>query len=367
MALAGFCTTAIAAPGTIETDFNDNDILVKLPDVALITPASSDSAEQLADLVRRQIDRARSSGDPRFLGYAEGALQQWQGEMTDRLLVLRATLEQSLHRFDSARSDLGNVIARTGDLLQKTQATLLLANLEIVQGNYEIARTHCEHLQQSYPGLIAHSCLAQIEARTGSPEQAYQSLQQQVADTRSDPISRVWAEGTLGDIAAQLGLPDAAGHWHSVLSTSPDDLYTRTQLADWYLSRNQTDRTLALTEGHEQVDSLAVIRAIAMARLGHPRASLLADKLRERFDEARWRGNLLHQRDMARFHLDIDGNKEAALTYAQGNWQTQREPLDTRLLLRAAKAANDRQAEQEARRWLNKYRQNDARFPEAES
>lgn len=366
-ALTGYCTSVTASPGPIETDFDNAAILVELPEPALTDPAPPDSPEQLADLVRRQIDRARSSGDPRFLGYAEGALQQWQGPVTDRLLVLRATLQQSLHRFDSAREDLDRVITGAGTPQQKTQAILLLANMETVQGNYAAAETHCEQLQQRYPGLIADSCIAQLDARTGSPRKAYQTLRRRAATGRADTTSKLWVEGTLGDIAAQLGMPEAADHWQAVLSVSPDDLYTRAQLADWHLSQNQPDRTLSLTEGYEQVDSLAVLRAIAMARSGHPGAEALADNLRERFAEARWRGNLLHQRDMARFHLDVENNAGTALVFAKGNWQTQREPLDTRLLLRAARATGDSRPEQEVRSWLDRHGQTDARYPEAES
>ncbi len=367
MGLAGFYTSATASPGPIETDFDNTDILVELPEPALTAPAIPDSPKQLAGLVRRQIDQARSSGDPRFLGYAEGALQQWQGEMTDQLLVLRATLKQSLHRFDSARNDLGTVITRASNPQQKTQALLLLANLETVQGNYGAAKTRCEQLQQRYPGLIAYSCLAQLDARTGNPGRAYQTLQHQAAGSRADTTSKLWAEGTLADIAAQLGMPEAADHWRAVLSARPDDLYTRAQLADWHLGQNQTDRTLALTEGYEKMDALAVIRAIAMVRSGHPDAGALAERLRERFAEARWRGNLLHQRDMARFQLDIEGDAETALAFAQSNWREQREPLDTRLLLRTAHAAGDDQPAQQVRAWLKKHGQTDARFPEAES
>ncbi|MDL0432846.1 hypothetical protein QPM17_17010 [Marinobacter sp. TBZ242] len=365
--LAVFCATATASPGPIETEFDNTEILVELPEPALTAPAAPDSPEQLAGLVRRQIDRARSSGDPRFLGYAEGAFQQWQGDMTGRLLVLRATLEQSLHRFDNARNDLDTVITGTGDPQQKTQAILLLANMETVQGRYDAAETHCRQLQQRYPGLIADSCLAQLRARTGSPRKAYQALKRQTSSAKADITNRLWAEGTLGDIAAQLGMPEAAEHWRAVLSVSPDDLYTRAQLADWHLGQNQTDTTLSLTEGYEKVDSLAVLRAIAMVRSGHPNASIMVENLRERFAEARWRGNLLHQRDMARFYLDIENDTSTALEYARGNWRTQREPLDTRLLLRTALATGDNQLAQEVRSWLDKHRQTDARYPEAES
>ncbi|MBL3558469.1 hypothetical protein JK643_18945 [Marinobacter sp. JB05H06] len=365
--MSALSTNAAATPGPIKTDFNDTDVFIELPEPALTATALPASPDQLADLVRRRIDRARSTGDPRFLGYAEGALQQWQGELTGRLLVLRATLEQSLHRFDNARNDLHAVISKARDPQQKTQAILLLANLETVQGNYSAAKKHCEQLQRRYPGLIASSCLAQLEARTGRARQAYQTLQRQLATARTDTTSTLWAQGTLGDIAAQLNMPEAARHWQTVLDASPDDIYTRAQLADWYLDQNKPDRALALTASYAEVDTLAVIRAIAMARSGHPAAETLTESLRVRFAEARWRGNLLHQRDMARFQLDIEGDARAALIFAQGNWEEQREPLDTRLLLRAAHAADDAPSLQKVRSWLKEHGQTDARFPEADS
>lgn len=365
--LGGVCGNAFASPGPIETDFSNTDILVELPEPALAAPAPPTSPEQLATIIRTQITQARSTGDPRFLGYAEGLLQQWSGQMTDRLRVLRANLAQSQHRFEAARSDLDTVITRSTDRQQTSQALLLLANLETVTGNYETARMHCRAFQKRYPGLIADSCLAQVTARMGDPEQAYKTLQRRLEKAGGDTGGKLWAQGTLGDIAAQLGSAAAADHWHAVLQASPDDLYIRAQLADWYLNRDQADRTLALTEGYEQVDSLAVIRAIAMARSGHPEAATLAASLRERFAEAKWRGNLLHQRDMARFQLDIEGDSQAALTLATSNWRDQREPLDTRLLLRAAHAAKAEQSARKVRAWLDQQGQTDARYPEADS
>ncbi len=367
-ALAGFCTSATAAPGPIKTDFDDSDILVELPEPVLSAPTLPDSPEQLADILQSQIVQSRSTGDPRFFGYAEGLLQQWPGEITARLRVLRATLRQGLHQFDAARQDLDTVIANSDDPQQRNQARLLLANLETVQGNYDKAREHCDHLQGTYPGLIAASCVAQVEARTGHAREAYNTLREQVRSaSATDVTGRLWAEGTLGDIAAQLGAENAPDHWMAVLAVTPDDLYTRGQLADWYLDQGNSTRVLELTQDYEDVDSLAVIRATAMKRAGDPRADALIHDLRERFAEARWRGTMLHQRDIARFQLDIEDSPADALENAVNNWSDQREPLDTRLVLRAAGAAGDRQQQRQIRDWLEKQGQTDARYPEAGS
>lgn len=362
---------ANAAPNPIQSDFADDAILATLPAVGPKPVTSELTTDGVADRLQRLISQSRSTGDPRFLGYAERLLQNWQQEhpesqLTDRLRVLRATLAQSLHRFDDSRRDLEQVLSTSNQRQQRVQARLTLANLELVQGNYGKARRHCEELADSYPGLIAASCLAQTEAKTGRAEAAYRRLQSQRASaSNADLTSQLWAEGTLGDLAAQLGLDSAVVHWGSVLQQSPDDLYTRTQLADWQLRAGNLPATLTLTQGYDQVDALAVIRAIALREAGAPEAETLTNSLRERFAEAQWRGTLLHQRDFARFQLDVENQPELALEHARANWQDQREALDTRLVLRAAHQAGDQTTLANVREWLNGHSQTDQRYPEA--
>ena len=107
-----------------------------------------------------------------------------------------------------------------------------------------------------------------------------------------------------------------------------------------------------------------MLRAIALQATGSGQAKSLVESLDERFTEARWRGNLLHQRDYARFLLDIQQQPDAALAYAQENWQSQREPMDTRLLLRAAGATGNSAVIDTTDEWLASFNQRDARFPE---
>ncbi|WP_144778493.1 tetratricopeptide repeat protein [Marinobacter maritimus] len=357
----------MAAPSPIQSDFDDDAVLVTLPASAPASDSAPSSPETMAREIQRLISEARRSGDPRFLGYAERLFnQQASQELNDPLLVLRATLAQSLHRFDAARQDLNTVLDRSDAPAQRAQALLTLANIEMVQGQYDRARPLCEQLTTEYPGLIASSCHAQVAARTGSAKVAYDELATATRSLSNVSIQGfLWAQGTLGDIAAQLGQGSAAGHWQQVLSQDPDDLYTRAQLADWYLQNENPRQALVVTEGYEAVDSLAVIRAIALHRVNHPDAAALASRLRERFDEALWRGSMLHQRDLSRFELDIEQRPDAALQYAMANWTSQREPLDTRLALRAALAAQDEAVLARLHEWLKQQNQSDARYPEA--
>jgi len=366
-ALGLLCSSlAAAAPSPIQSDFDDDMVLVTLPASAPASDRVPSSPEAMAREVQKLISEARRSGDPRFLGYADRLFKQQAGQaLTDELLVLRATLAQSLHKFEAARQDLNTVLNRSKAPLQRAQALVTLANIELAQGRYDQAKPFCEQLTEERPGLIAASCLAQVAARTGGAKPAYKKL---AATTRflrrANPQERMWAQGTLGDIAAQLGQSSAAEHWQQVLSQNPDDLYIRAQLADWYLQNGKPKQALAATEEYESVDNLAVIRAIAMRQVNHPNAQALASRLRERFDEALWRGSMLHQRDLARFELDIEQRPENALQHAMANWDSQREPQDTRLALRAALAAQDNTALSQLRDWLKQQNQFDARFPE---
>lgn len=341
-------------------------VLVNLPETGVSAAPTSLSADALAAEVRHQLKAARQQGDPRFLGYAQRALDQWPTtRLTSELQLLRGSLRQSLHQFDEAEADLKAVLKaqRSGPL--RSQAWLTLASIRLVRGDYAGSRQACEAFADDYPGLIAASCFAQVDARTGQARAAYERLSRAAHQSRStrDPVSRAWAEGTLASLAAQLGLDAAQTHWRRVLVMDPGDLYSRALYADWLLQQDQPEAALALTRGYEQVDSLAVLKAIALKRSQQDDREF-EQRLAQRFAEARWRGNLLHKRDYARYLLDVGQQPEAAFRYARLNWQSQREPLDTRLLLRAATAAGETSVRQDLVDWLADNHQSDARYPE---
>ncbi|MCP4065267.1 MAG: hypothetical protein GY740_18745, partial [Gammaproteobacteria bacterium] len=120
-----------AAPDAIITEFRDDEILTKLPNTATEIFRETDSPKEAGDRLQMLITQARASGDPRYLGYAQTLINRWPDEqLTERLRVLRATLRQSLHQFDSARADLEQVLSSSSDNQQRIQARLTLANLE---------------------------------------------------------------------------------------------------------------------------------------------------------------------------------------------------------------------------------------------
>jgi hypothetical protein len=86
-------------------------------------------------LATAYVRASRLEGDPRFLGYAEGALAPWWKDPAalTRVLVLRATILQSSHQFDAAIADLNTVLHREP---RNAQALLTRATVLTVQGKY---------------------------------------------------------------------------------------------------------------------------------------------------------------------------------------------------------------------------------------
>src|SRR6185437_7036119 len=66
------------------------------------------------DAARADVARGRAAGDPRYLGYAQAALAPWWDAPAPpvAVLVLRATIRQSLHDFDAALDDLRDAVTR---------------------------------------------------------------------------------------------------------------------------------------------------------------------------------------------------------------------------------------------------------------
>ena len=71
----------------------------------------------------------------------------------------------------------------------------------------------------------------------------------------------------------------------------------------------------------------------------------------QRFAEAQARGESIHLRDLALYRLEVLKDAAGALDAAVRNFDTQKEPVDVRILLRAARAAHSREALERFRQW----------------
>ena len=303
-------------------------------------------------LAAAHVGIARQEGDPRYLGYAQSALAPWwrDSNAPTPVLVLRATIRQSLHDFDGAVADLGTALQREP---RNAQALLTRATVLTVQGRYADARADCTALANAAPEIYVVICVAAIDSVTGRARLASESLARALSRLpRLDSASRAYAETTLGEIAHRLGDAAAEAHFAAALRADPRDLYLIGAYSDWLLDQGRPADVIPLVIKETRVDPLVLRLGLAQQALQRPEAAVTIGALRAQFDASRARGDVVHRREEARFELHITRNPGKALALARDNWGVQREPADLRILAEAAAAAHDADGLAIVRRWL---------------
>jgi len=297
--------------------------------------AAPERVELAVELARAEIERARSLSDPRYLGRAQAILARWWHlpDPPPDVLLLRATIEQSLHHFARARADLDRLLALRPDDIQ---AHLTRAVVATVTADYAAARESCTALATRAAPIVAATCRAPLDALAGDADGAYRRLAATI-DRRSPANLRGWALTTLGELAMQRGDDVlAAQYLRAALALAPDDAYARAALADVLPPRDASQ----LLAGYESIDNLLVRRAIAEHRAPGPDAAKLATAMRERIAAAAERGDRVHQREEAMFVLEVEHDAERAVAIALRNWGDQKELADARVLADAAARAH---------------------------
>jgi tetratricopeptide (TPR) repeat protein len=294
-------------------------------------------------LAQYYISQARSSGDMRFLGYAESTLAHWTASMPPAppALVLQATILQSRHDFAGALADLDRALRAAPE---DAQAWLTRATVLRVLSRYPEALQSCGHLRTAGASEVALLCTQSVRAVSGHLREAYAATR--ALSPQSLPgAARAWRYSLLGEMAVALGDDVAAAHWfRECLAISADDSYTRSAYADLLLRQASPQDALQLLSGYESMEPILLRIAIAQRALKQPGLGSSRATLTEAFTVEEQRGEAVHRREQARFLLDVMDEPAAALAAARQNWQVQREPEDLLILLRAAQAAHDRQA-----------------------
>ena len=194
-------------------------------------------------VAQRYIELSRSDGDPRYLGYAQAVLKPWWSGDRPELVLLRATIRQSMHEFDSALADLKQ-LNRTGSA--DAQALLTQATIEQVLGRYNDALKTCELLRAQSPGLISDACSADARSLMGEFD-AYESLNTRLsAETKLDTDTRGWLHTMLAEMLERQARHDEAqGHYETAVRLAPT-LYTRAAYADFLLMRGRPEQALSI-------------------------------------------------------------------------------------------------------------------------
>jgi tetratricopeptide (TPR) repeat protein len=351
-------STLLAAvpPGNRHAELAARQVAAKRLDVALV-------------LAQLYIKQARSTGDLRFLGYAEAVLGPWiaptPGAARDAApvsadaLVLHATVLQSRHEFLRALSVLEQARAlRPND----PQAWLTSATVLRVLGRYEQSMSACEQVAVRADPVVAELCKQGIRGLTGDLPSAYAAISQ-ISSQGMPAEERAWRDSELGEMAVRLGKDDEAERrFRDGLRSSPDDFYIRASYADLLLRNGRAREALTLLKGQDALEPLLLRIAIAQKVLRHPGLAQSSARLAAAFAAEAQRGEGIHRREEARFLLDVQNDPRAALAAAQENWKVQHECDDVLLLMRAAQAAGVPQAAAPAMAFVREHGMQDVRI-----
>ena len=300
-------------------------------------------------LARRYIEIGRAESDPRYLGYAQAALQPWwdQSKPPAEVLLLRATLRQNRHEFEAALHDLAMALSQDP---RNTQAWLTRAVILEVQGRYPEALRSCLPLMNLAEGLLATTCMSSAESLSGHAGESYERLLQALGSSKAASLEvQLWALTVLAEIAARTGNYTAAEqHFREALSLGSPDAYLLAAYADLLLDQKRFEEVATLLRKKTRIDGLLLRLTLSEGELGSAQFPEHLETLKARFAASRQRGDTVHQGEEARFTLHLLRKPKEALKLALANWAVQREPRDARILLEAALAAPNSAAAQPA-------------------
>ena len=330
---------------------NDPDMR-EIKDLRAELSSDTQNLEVAMRLAKRYFDLAGAQGDPRYIGYAQAALEPWWKlpQPPVRVLVMRATLIQYRHDFSGALEDLERALK-----LDPTNvaAWSLRATIHLVQANYEESRRDCTKLAPLVSELTASGCMAFIDGLTGRARQSHDALRGAL-DRASNVAAdhKLWILLRLAEMAWRLNDARLAEeHFRRALVLDITDGFLLAAYADFLLDYGRPQEVIALLRNWTAADPLLLRLALAEQAVNAKGASEHKATLADRYAAARLRGDTTHEQEESRFVLMMQDRAEDALRLALSNWKVQREPRDARVVLDAALAARRPEAAQAVLEW----------------
>lgn len=308
-----------------------------------------------AELAALYVERARVQREARYFGRAEMLLQPWIARPDALVTTLRvqADILQNRHDFSGALALLDTAVSREP---RDISARLMRASVKVVQGRAGDARGDCAAVLAGGESAAGTICLAQVLGDTGKLVQAQTLLNSVLARAAALPAQvRGWALWLQADFADRRGESRAAlALLREALAAEPFNEGIRSALCDLLIARGDVRAALELVDLPAPSTGLLARRAHIQKLLGDS-AGLRAtqSQMEDLLSLASRRGERPHLREEALLALDVEGDAAKALQLARANFEQQRETIDARLLVRAARAAGDRDALAEVARWLH--------------
>ncbi len=317
--------------------------------VAASSVAKPVDANAATAQARQDIAVARRTGDTRYWGRAQAALQPWwnRPDAPVDIAVLQATVQQGRHEFEASRNILTAALARAP---KHAQGWLNLAALERLSARYPESLNACDAVARAGQALYAQACQLETQSLQGQYNSAAQGLQMLIAQT-PDAGQQSWLYSLLAESQERAGqMPAAANAYQRSLKLDAD-LYTAIAYSDLLLRSNKPQQALSALATLPDTDAVVLRRATALKRLGDTNWSTARAQLKDYSAELVRRGDdpALHGRELALAALWLDEDAPAALVLARRNLQLQREPVDWWVALQSAQMARDAAALAEIR------------------
>jgi len=356
--LAMSCVQGAYAAPRVPTHLQEV-VAVLPPKITTPVVAQNLSLEQRVLQIQALLLQAETTGDPRYLGYAQAQLQPLthKAVVDDEVLLLRAKINQFNHHFAQAQIDIVQVLQR-----QPThpQALLLQAAIYQVKAEFALARQSCQRLRTLSTLSLAVICEAQVNALNGKAAQSMQTMHTLLASVNSlEPSQQTWFYLGLGDIAMRQGnFKQAESYYQRLDMNQPVALAA---LADVLLAQKRYTEVSQYLRSYQQHDGLLLRFAIAQQALNLPVDALIST-LNARFNALSLRGDNSHLREKAIFTLRLLHQPQQALGLAQQNWQQQREPQDASIYWDSAQATQAKNDLKILKKWLQQTQLQDVAF-----
>lgn len=315
------------------------------------------------DLAGRYILKGKRESDTRYLGYAAALLKKWldMENTPTEVTLLDAEIKQYNHDFSGALKSLSKISSATQHY---PTAALMAANIHQIQGRFKAASAACEALGTRM-SHISEICALSLASLTGNLEVARNNLRELVTANSYQPEIATWALGKLVDMSVRSGRVQEAFYYAGFMDERlAKAAFHRAQFADVLFLVNRPKDVLELISEEDQSDALIIRRLRAKKSLNQEWRSEQSERLERMFSVLSKRGKNPHAREAAYYYLYLAELPQKALAAALENWSEQKEPIDTRLLLEAAKQSNNLDAADHVVAWIIENRYQDVTLAE---
>jgi hypothetical protein len=307
-----------------------------------------------AEYIKALMTAGIRSGNERYYGFAEQALSESPRHVQQALLLERAQLLQQRHEFKAAEQVLDNLLIKKS---RNPAARLMRAQIRLHLHEPQQAMRDCVALVPVTDLLTSTTCIAQARMEMGDIAQAYALIT--AIDANAGPNStRSWNAGIAAELAARLGMNDAATKWYRLsFELDSENHYPRIAYADWLISQGQLAKAQRVaSSGTSNADRL---RSVLAKQSRNDNDAL---RLQLAWREAQINGERDHLRDQARYELLVVRDIHRAHAIAKDNFADHRESEDALLLAQTASLVGDRETVKRLRLWQSERRYVDARL-----